>query len=296
MKTIPSVNEQHGSTDVQAAIDAGVALGEQAAARDIQKVGTVPFLVSTSALCLTSLEAFADTPARVRGTVGCETPLGFTDYVKRYRDRNTIVFIRRREADMTAVFDYHQTGDTIGAGPGEHRATFKACTTPEWDRWMESNRTLMSQENFAEFIEDNLGDIGSPDGAVLLELVENFKVKKDVNFTSQIKRSNGAVKMAYVEDVTGSGGTSSGDMAIPEKIVLGIAVYEGGMKFKVEARLRYRLNGGKLALSYDILRLDDVLRNAFEEVVQGVQVQLGQPGEQAYVEGTAPSRKEMWGQ
>lgn len=293
MKEIPTVNSQHANTDVQAALDAGVTLGELAASREIQKVGEVPFLVSTEDLCLTSLESFGDAPVRVRGTVVCETPLGFTDYVKRYRDDNTIVFIRRREADMVAVLDYHVKGD---AGTGEHRASFKARTTPEWDRWMASNRAPMAQENFAEFIEDNLGDIGSPDGAVLLELVENFKVKKDVNFTSQIKRSNGAVKMAYVEDVTGSGGTSSGDMAIPEKIVLGIAVYEGGMKFKVEARLRYRLNGGKLALSYDILRLDDVLRNAFEEVVQGVQVQLGQPGEQAYVEGTAPSRKEMWGQ
>lgn len=306
MKDIQNLNTNNEHNEVQAAIDAGAAIGADALAmvgvRTIDEDGT-RFLVSHNNVVLTSLEHLAAAPKRMRGTIAAETPLGFVEYVKRYRSGDTAIFIRRKDGDITAVFDYHSKGGSVAGGPvsaaksGEHRAVFTAEHTPEWDRWIGANGVSMNQEAFAEFIEDNIGDIAEPDGAQLLELVENFKIKKDVNFTSHIKRSNGATKITYQEDVTGTagGGALTGEIAIPEKIVLGIAIYEGGQKFRVEARFRYRLNGGKLALSFTILRLDDVLRSAFEEVVQGVQNILGQPGEQFYVEGTAPTTKQMWG-
>ena len=310
MKT-PNLNPNNHS-DAQAAIEAGFALGQtQQALNSLDdKPGNIPFLISSQPMNLASVEHFGAAPARMRGNVKCETPDGFVEYVKRYRTPDTVIFVRREQADLTAVLDYHQPGGTKAgdeiAQPrgGEHRAIVTAKRTPEWARWLGINKQAMSQVDFAAFLEDNLQDIAEPSGATLYEIARTFRVKKDVTFDSSVNLANGQVQLKYHESVEG-GGSSAGNVSVPEKFVLGIAPYYGNQLFKVDVRFRYRLQeGGRLAVWIDIVRLDDLLLQAFDQIVAGVKVCLsgGDTRTSAddtppvYIEGTAPTTKEIWGQ
>ena len=128
----------------------------------------------------------------------------------------------------------------------------------------------MDQVAFAEFIEANFPDIHSadgagPSGADLLEVATNFKATGKVNFASGTRLQNGTVNFTYQEEINGSAGPK-GDIKVPETFFIAVAVFEGGSPYKVEAKLRYRLKDGKLALWFELIRDHKVLEAAFKDV------------------------------
>jgi hypothetical protein len=63
---------------------------------------------------------------------------------------------------------------------------------------------------------------------------------------------------------------------VPETFALGIAVFEGGDRYHVEARLRYRIaDGGKMTMWYDLLRPHKVLEDALSFVWKAIEAELG---------------------
>lgn len=315
MNQLKSMNPNNEG-DVQAALDAGRALG--VCDLEPRKIGAdgIPHLVSDNPVTLTSIEKMLGTPARVRATVACETPEGFVEYVKRYRTVDTAIFLRREQGDLTAVIDYHRAEALVDRSasrptvePGqevildgvdqaraaEHRAFVKATETPEWKRWKAINKQAMSQGDLARFLEDNLQDVAEPSGATLYEIARKFQVKKDVAFQSSVNLTSGEVQLRYHEDIA-AGGSSAGEITVPEKFVLGIAPYYGNQLFKVEVRFRYRLqDGGKLVVWIDIVRLEDLLLQAFDEIVKAIKAAIGTDNAPVYIEGTAPTTKDIWG-
>jgi hypothetical protein len=74
------------------------------------------------------------------------------------------------------------------------------------------------------------------------------------------------VVFAYNEVVQGGGTGRGGQMTMPATVKLALMPFDGGQVFPVTARMRWRLeSGGKLALWYDLLRLEDILDMAFED-------------------------------
>jgi uncharacterized protein YfdQ (DUF2303 family) len=63
---------------------------------------------------------------------------------------------------------------------------------------------------------------------------------------------------------------------VPETFALGIAVFEGGDRYHVEARLRYRIaDGGKMTMWFDLLRPHKVLEDALSFVWKAIEAELG---------------------
>jgi uncharacterized protein YfdQ (DUF2303 family) len=131
-------------------------------------------------------------------------------------------------------------------------------------RWVTANGKRVDQVAFAAFLEDNLPDIAQPPGAQLLELARSLEVKRNVNFASSVRLDNGQTQLTYEEDVKGT--AAKGTIEIPERFILGLAPFEGCAKYRLEARLRYRMAEGKLAMWFDLFRPEEVLRDAFNAV------------------------------
>jgi uncharacterized protein YfdQ (DUF2303 family) len=230
---------------------------------------------------LQSLERFCASPSRIRALVKFYEAGSFCRYVKDFKTAATRLFGDRTALDLTAILDYHEPP----ASPSwaSHRAHLALRKTENWDRWIGQHGRQMNQVQFATFLEDNLVDIASPDGASLLELAKNLDIKKAAAFTSAIRLDNGQTQFQYVEDVQGN--SQKGAMTIPGLFVLGLAPLEGVEPYRVDARLRYRMNDGKLAIWYDLLRPGDYLKAAFESVVLFVEKQT----ETQVLLGTAPA-------
>jgi len=97
----------------------------------------------------------------------------------------------------------------------------------------------------------------------MLTISRTLEAKKDVNFKSATRLSDGAQQFAYSEEVQGTAG--KGALVIPETFDIGIPVFNGGGGYRVTARLRYRITDGRLALWYELLREHKVLEDALAQ-------------------------------
>jgi uncharacterized protein YfdQ (DUF2303 family) len=218
---------------------------------------------------LKSLENYGAAPSRIRTALSFYEAASFAKYLTAFKDDGTRLFADRAALKIVGFLDYHPGKDTPRWC--SHVATLALRASEAWERWTKANGKRMDQVTFASFIEDNLVDIASPDGATLLEMAKNFEIKRAVAFSSAIRLDNGQTQFSYIEE--GAGTSQKGALTIPERFVLGLAPVEGVEPYRVDARLRYRLQDGKLAIWFDLLRPEDYLKAAFESVVDFVKAQ-----------------------
>lgn len=159
-------------------------------------------------------------------------------------------------------------------GWGDHRAELIFRTTLAWQRWTKRNGVLGTQSEFAEHIEESLPDIIEPDGATMLELAQSFQAHSRVHFESAKDLGSGQRQLVYREQTDATAGVK-GDITIPKEFVVALSPYEGSSLYRVTARLRYRLTDGRLSIGYVLDRPEDVLRNAFDDVLKQVQDETG---------------------
>lgn len=176
--------------------------------------------------------------------------------------------------DGEPVIGHDEDGQAGLAGWGDHTATLQLRHTPDWTDWTKHDGNLMEQTAFAEFIEDHLPNFVAPSGADMLELAQTFQATTRVDFDTSQRLKSGETQVTYKEDTSATAG-KKGSIAIPDTFTLGLQVYERGDAYKIDARFRYRLTGGQLALGYKLTRPRDVLLAAFDAVVADVQTQTG---------------------
>lgn len=254
--------------DTQAALEAGMLAGE------VRLAGDTPFVLLPGNASVHSLEKLLPHPTRTAGTVELRDQKSFVAYVADRKTKGTRLYgTHTPKPGFVAVLNDHQAVEPI-AGWRDDRATFECPLSREWQTWTAANGKQMTQEDFARFIEDNLPDVADPPAADMLEISRSLEAKKKVNFASGLRLSNGQHQITYEETVEGT--AAKGRLMVPETFALGIAVFEGGDRYHVEARLRYRIaDGGKMTMWYDLLRPHKVLEDALSFVWKAIEAELG---------------------
>jgi uncharacterized protein YfdQ (DUF2303 family) len=224
-------------------------------------------------------------PKRKRAKVSLYEAASFIDYVNRHKLAGfTHIFGKASEvaAGFTAIIDYHGTSPTPAeAGPaawGEHIAELRLEITPEWGRWVAKNAKFMSQQEFAEHIEDNLTDVVAPDPAALLEVAQGLQGMKNVQFKAGRNLQDGAIKLEYVETIELAGTTNRRDSAfqVPAKFKLQLVPFVGANGVEIEARLRFRIgNDGSLSFAYILNRPYKVIEDAFNVTCEDIEKGTG---------------------
>lgn len=158
-----------------------------------------------------------------------------------------------------------------------HRANYICLLTPEWLRWTNHAKDIFEQVQFAEFLEENQLQVVMPPGAELLEMVQNLEGKQSAEFKSFKRLSNGKAVLEYREEISLKGTTSfdDGKIEVPTMLTLGIAPFQGGPCYKVQARLKYRVNAGHINFSYDLVDPHVVIRDAVSEMIKTIKEQTG---------------------
>lgn len=176
--------------------------------------------------------------------------------------------------------------DDLVDEPGwrDHRVEFEVRFTPEWQHWTGADKTLLDQERFAEHIEDGLEEIVEPAAATMLELAQTFHATTSSKAKIGSRLRDGRTQVVYEEDIDASAGSRPGEITIPQTFTLNVRPFLGADKYQLQARLRFRLQGAKLALGYKLVRPHDVVRDAFGHIVAAVGEQLPVPA----IAGTAP--------
>lgn len=237
-----------------------------------------------------------DFPKFKSGHVVVRDVPSFARYYGKHASADSEVFADLDAATITAVLDAHGPQDGSDEFGGlarwqQHRLTLAMRKTPQWVTWTgKDNRDgarLMDQQAFAEFLEDNAGDIaadGPVSAADLIELAQEFHARTKVAFSSGKRLKSGQTQFEYSETIEATARVERGVIAVPDEFHLALRPFEDCDMFRVKARFRYRLDHGQLRLGYRLNDPDGVTRKAVDEVVtltqeacQGIAIMRGKP-------------------
>lgn len=225
---------------------------------------------------------YRDYPARITGTAAVDTVASLLAYWDKHHTDASDVFTDRTKYTITAVIDAH-----AGTEPGEgnlvdwqqHRATCTLVLSNPLATWLGGNGKLMSQEEFAEFVEQNIPFIGEPPAADLKEMAETFQATTTAEFRAGVKFVSGQRTIQYNETVDAT--IRNGSIPVPAMLTLALPIWRGDTEARLfTARLRYRANTpspGKLSIGYVLDRPQDVIDAAFAAAVTQVAEHVGRP-------------------
>lgn len=207
------------------------------------------------------VEKLLTEPFRNKGSVGVAT----VDSFLRFSEREllvgtTVCFADQDTGYFKTVFNYAAAGDMPGWSDRSVQLNLKKTTS--WTRWMGSNGKQMDQLAFADFVEANLPDISEPDGATIIETIQQLKVHRKAEFISVVDPRTGFTNLTFNEQTSGE--TLKGNIEFCGKLVLGLAPYRGSEKYRVDVALRFNINDqNKLRVFYSMINADLVEEHAF---------------------------------
>lgn len=222
----------------------------------IHKAGNREIAIIPQGYKIEDLEKFYAMPVRVRDKRIFHDVQSFLLYCGDFMDNDKRLFADKNKTTFLAIFDYE--------GWGDHTAKYTCPLSDEWARWSQQSGKQTDQRQFAQFIEDNLPDILKPEGAAMLEISRTLEAKKNVNFISNTRLRDGTVDFVFEEKIEAT--AQKGDIKIPEVFVIKIPAFTNGELFEINAKLRYRLDAGKLSIWYELERPHKVLDAAFQKV------------------------------
>lgn len=242
-----------------------------------------------------NLEQGKINPVRKRGTVKVFDAVSFNAILADNAGAGEATIYIYRDVDAPAIVAVLNGNTKEGAGWGDFRVEIGFRFTPQWKKWKAIDGQMLPQVQFAEFVDDNLGDIVTPTGADMLEIAQYLSATRSVDFKSGVRLSSGQIQLQNVENLEVKVG--AGQIAIPETITLGIAPVYGLPPFRVDARFRYRIEGGKLKLGIKLQRTEDIMAAVVNDMVAGTVAAEGRmavtgidaPAGTVMVEGIAPS-------
>lgn len=219
-------------------------------------------------------ETLLQQPLRKLAKVLLDDAGSFISYVNRHCTMDTTIWVKADysagKIECSAIINDHG-GEENGSDWRDHTATYIPRFSEEWNRWKSGDKKLMTQADFATFIEDNLADIagsdGFPSGADMLRMAIEFEAKQDLRFKSAIRLQSGGVDLAFVQQE--DNGTLQ-KMKLFDRFAIGVPVFWGDAAYRVEARLRYRVREGKLSFWYELIRADKVMEAAANAIVQKI--------------------------
>lgn len=268
-------------TEAQAIIDIATRAAEPTIVRD--DVALVATVDGVKVVDLGEhLDKYRAAPRRKTGTFRVHDAESFGAYMSKHGTVDSEVWADTVGFKIVGVINAHEGADgPVGvdgpaAGWGDHRVAYAVEHTKAWKAWAEHDGKLLPQATFADLIEDRAIDIMVPSAADMLELSQTFQATTDARYESTQQLSSGERQFEYREQIDAKAGRA-GRLSVPKEFKLALKPFEGAEIYGVTARLRYRITDGALRLGYRLERPEDVLRDAFEDVVQAISTAVSQP-------------------
>ena len=234
--------------------------------RTVIPPGGAPMAVVRSHEKLVSLEPWMPNPERIRRTVKHSCFQSFLRYLAENNNSYARCYVEKER--VVAIFDHHNVdGDPDWE---QHRSEFALVPSAPAAMWQsfvtKDGRRSISQMEFALLLERRAQDIVTPDASTMMEIALTLEAKPKVEWKSGIRLQDGSRQFLFEETVAAKAGTK-GQITIPEKFTLGLALYEGTAAISLDVKLRYRIENGSIAFTLEWADLDEAERNTRDAIV-----------------------------
>lgn len=222
-----------------------------------------------------AIEKAQPTPNRKRGTMALHSVPSLLDYcADQQAQAGGYIYADLSSRTITAVFNDQRVAGT-GTGWRDHRAVFKAEHTPEFQMWMNRNKQPFSQQDFAEFIEDNFADLAAEEAAQsLLRVATTIRATNQINFSSAKRLVDGQTQLVYNEVLETKAG-ENGELKIPQIFTIGVRIFKNDDAYALRARLKYKVGSGAITFRYELDRPERSVEDAFNGYVAQVREKSG---------------------
>ena len=229
------------------------------------------------------LEEYRQKPERKRGTAVVDTLESFIDLVERHKTDHSVIFasIDWKKPALTAVIDYHDKDNGGAADNGQHRIHYPFPLSEEWQAWVSGNGEKMNQRDFAEFIEDRIAELATPDegeatywesllgGRVaapndIMILSRGLKVNAETRVSNNVVLATGEAQIAFAEEHRGENGDR---INVPSMFIIRLPTFFRGEAVRIPVRLRYRVASGAVTWFYQLYNPEKFVT---EEVERGL--------------------------
>lgn len=229
---------------------------------------------------LAAADERAEAPRRRKGSATHQELDSFIAHVNRFKDAGSVVWADAQNTKLTAVLNYHPAGE---AAPrwNDHRSIYACPLSRQWLLWIGRNEKPMGQEEFGQFVEDNMADLANPGAepedadlpppAKVLEVARTLIVRTKGEFSRTLNPTSGEFSLVNKLE------NESTSTKIPRAFLLQLPVFEAGTPYRVEARLRFSMADGKPRFAFALYQIDVIKRDAFGEVRQQVVEGTGLP-------------------
>jgi len=237
------------------------------------------------------LEEYRIAPERRSGTANVTTLQSFIDLVNRHKDDSTVIFAETVYPDLklTGVIDYH----TLDNEPrfGKHRVDYTFPLTEDFKSWIDHNKQVMNQGEFAAFIEEHIADLTLPYDQEAQDFETKFRTKialpnemmdmsrgMQVHINGAFKHAvllqSGEAEIAFTEEHVDASGKK---LIVPGLFMIALPAFIDGDDVRLLARLRYRASGGKVTWSYILYKWDFEIRNRVKDDLDTAARETGLP-------------------
>ena len=237
------------------------------------------------------LDEYRPAPERRKGTAKALTLASFIALTIRHMDADSALFavLSGDKPSLTAVFDYN----TLDHAPrfGQHRASYEFPLSHEWKQWGNRDGQVMSQGDFAAWIEDHIAELASPIDAEIAQYEDLFKTKialpsdmitlsRGMAISIEARSvearvlQSGEVQVSY-EEVHKDGRGEK--LIVPGLFIIKIPLFVDAEDVRLLTRLRYKVIGGKITWSYQLYRPELVMREVMSMAAEKAAQDTGLP-------------------
>ena len=212
-------------------------------------------------------------PAFIDQKIALDDADSLIAYANRFSDPRSILIADQDAGTVRAVLDWHRD-NSEGRAPhrqtAAHRATLVLRDSEEFKRWNAMQGDLHDQADFAQFIEENVTDVESPDHSVLLEICRDLEASTGSAFKSGTRLDNGDRSFRYETETR-----ITSDVTVPTEIALSIPLYLGEPPVTLRAKFRFRATPTGLKLGFRWHRVEYQRQATFRAMAFNVAEQTG---------------------
>lgn len=246
----------------------------------IHMVNDLPVAVRPKDVDISVMRELMARPERIRETFATGDYDSFIRYVTNYNgitsDAEQFCTVsgdgKSQKMDVTFTFDYHNK-NTGEAGNCNHVARYAPATSIEWQRWIGNDGNLLTQAQFADFIESNIPDIhvpkddlNAPSGATMLSLAKELQVTASIDVDSRSDRVSGGVSFKYAEKIEGR--QNGKQVTVPEHFYIAIPMHVGGPAYVIKVMFRFRRVDQHVKMGYELYRVHKLYESALDALVE----------------------------
>ena len=257
-----------GSGDVAAALTAAIKFGE---VKTLDFHGT-PYAAIPDGVSLVRYDETLPNPLRIRSARSFEEPDSFCKYVREFSNEHTRLYGNPDTFCIQAIIN-----DNLPDKPRwcDHAAGLQLKLSPEWKEWEAVNGKQLTQGDLADFFEEHIEQIASPDAGELLSDIRSIHISTNTRCDS-VQREGGDIAFAYSTET--AAGTKTERGKIPSKLTLMIAPFRSWEHAQMLVSLTYSLTREKeLKFTIRLHRSEEILASVYNSVRNHVEKELALP-------------------